>query len=361
MQSNQKPRYDGFCRDKSLLASDDKPYVIRFKNPTEGVVVIDDLIRGSITISNEELDDLIIARSDGTPTYNLTVVVDDWDMAISHVIRGDDHINNTPRQINLLKALGAPIPQYAHLPMILGADGKRLSKRHGAQNVIDFKAQGYLPAALLNYLVRLGWSHGDQEIFSLAEMEQLFGLAAVNRSPAMFDVEKLDWINQHYLKTVDVTSLIQPLTEQFSAIGIDVSQHQQPAIADVIEVQRSRVKTLRELAAHSVYFYEDNIEYDAKAVKHLSTACVEPLQEILLRLTALASWDELSLSPVVSEVAQQFEIKMGKIAQPLRVALTGGVVSPPINVTLWLLGRDKAMLRIKNALEFIALQNAVDQ
>lgn len=247
-----KPRYDGRCRNRTGQPPKDIPPVVRFKTPQEGTVVVDDLVKGRIVFNNSELDDLIIARSDGTPTYNLTVVVDDLDMQISHVIRGDDHVNNTPRQVNILKALDAKLPQYAHLPMILGSDGSRLSKRHGAVSVMQFREEGYLPDALINHLVRLGWSHGDQEIFSLEEMIELFDLPAVNNSAASFNDEKLVWFNQQYMQNSPLEHVAHHLSHHFSKLDVDPAE--EPDVLGVIEAQRERNKNLVEMAERSVFF-----------------------------------------------------------------------------------------------------------
>ncbi|HLB57427.1 MAG TPA: glutamate--tRNA ligase, partial [Gammaproteobacteria bacterium] len=276
MENKQKPRYDGFCRDHSVPKEGE--FVVRFRNPDEGVVEFDDLIRGRLSFSNLELDDLIIARSDGTPTYNFTVVVDDWDMKITHVIRGDDHINNTPRQINILRALGATPPLYAHVSMILGSDGKRLSKRHGAVSVMQYREEGFLPEALLNYLVRLGWSHGDQEIFSLAELTQLFDISNINKAPAAFNPEKLVWLNQHYIKTSDPVHVAKELAWHMQKLNIDFARG--PALIDIVKAQSERAKTLREMAEKSRYFYE-NVQYNDEAVKkNLTTEAVPALTMI---------------------------------------------------------------------------------
>ncbi|MBS0359188.1 MAG: glutamate--tRNA ligase, partial [Proteobacteria bacterium] len=259
-----KPRYDGHCRDKDLPHRTE-PYVVRFRNPEEGAVIFDDQVYGTIKVNNSELDDLVIARSDGMPTYNFAVVVDDWDMAITHVIRGDDHINNTPRQINMLKALNAPIPIYAHLSMILGPDGKRLSKRHGAVSVLQYKEEGFLPEALINYLLRLGWSYGDQEIFSRDEMIQLFDTKNISKSAAIFNPEKLLWLNHHYIKTLPPEKIAASLKEYLEAYGIrDFSE---PNLSEVVRAQAERCKTLVEMAERSRFLYEDFSEYDEAAVK----------------------------------------------------------------------------------------------
>ncbi len=350
LKNKQKPRYDGHCRD---LNKHDKTaaFVVRFRNPTEGTVVFDDLIRGRIAFNNDELDDLIIARSDGTPTYNFTVVVDDGDMNITHVIRGDDHINNTPRQINLLRALKATIPLYAHVPMILGSDGKRLSKRHGAVSILEYRNQGYLPEALLNYLVRLGWAHGDQEIFSREEMCELFKIENVSRSPAAFNPEKLEWLNQHYLKTTNPEQLKEPFAEQLKNLGIDC--HGGPSLEEVILLQRERVKTLSEMAERSAYFYRDVTGYDAAAAeKNLTPDVVDALQKVCDRLKTLSPWDKEAIHQVISSVAEESQLKLGKLAQPIRVAVTGNTISPPIDATVLLIGRERVINRLDRAVSF---------
>lgn len=343
----QKPRYDGCCRDKGL-AADCGDHVIRFRNPAEGEVVYKDLIHGDITVRNSELDDLIIARTDGTPTYNFTVVVDDSDMAITHVIRGDDHVNNTPRQINMFKALGFEQPIYAHVPMILGDDGKRLSKRHGAVSVMQYREDGYLPEALLNYLVRLGWSHGDQEIFSTQEMCELFDLGHVNKSAAAFNTEKLMWLNQHYQKTLPATDVAQALIPQLEAHGLDVTNG--PDVTLLVEQQAERCKTLVEMAEKSLYFYQSDITYDEKAQrKFLKPETVAGLQTLLDKYSALESWDGETLHQILKDTAEELDIKLGKLAQPLRVAVTGNTVSPPMDATLALIGRERVLARLQTA------------
>jgi len=344
----QKPRYDGHCRHLTSPPQNVKP-VIRFKNPEVGEVVVRDLIKGTVIFNNRELDDLIIARADGTPIYNFTVVVDDWDMQITHVIRGDDHLNNTPRQINILEALGATVPQYAHVPMILGDDGQRLSKRHGAVSVMSYKEDGYLPEALLNYLVRLGWSHGDQEIFSRQEMIDLFDIKTVHSSAAAFNSEKLLWLNQHYIKTGNPDELATYLQFQCDRLEIDTTLG--PPLAEVVKVQAERAKTLTEMAQNSRYFFTDAVEFDEKAVrKHLKPAIREALTELCERLARLEQWNAPAIHAVVHAMAEQYELKLGKIAQPLRVAVTGGAVSPPIDVTVYLIGQKRSVERLKRAL-----------
>lgn len=345
-------KYNGLWRDRTDYP-EDKPFVIRFKNPLEGDVVIKDIVKGDITISNSQLDDLIIARSDGTPTYNLTVVVDDWDMKVSHVVRGDDHISNTPKQINILAALGAEIPAYAHIPMILGDDGKRLSKRHGAVSVMQYRDDGYLPEALLNYLVRLGWSHGDQEIFSREEMIELFDLTGCNRAPSAFNTEKLIWVNQHYMKTMDPEYVASHLAWHMADQGISTDNG--PALSEIVKVQADRVKTLKEMAAISSYFYQDFTEFDAAAAKkHLRGVAQQPLQVVKAKLEALTEWKAEAIHAAINTTAEELEVGMGKVGMPLRVAATGAGNSPSLDITLELLPKEKVIARIDMALALVA-------
>ncbi|PWY54962.1 glutamate--tRNA ligase [Legionella qingyii] len=354
LAAKEKPRYDGHCRDKNLPLSD-KPFVIRFKNPAQGTVSFHDEVYGEIHVANSELDDLILVRSDGHPTYNFAVVIDDVDMNITHVIRGDDHINNTPRQINLFKALNASIPVFAHLPMILGEDGKRLSKRHGAVSVLQFKELGVLPHALLNYLVRLGWSYGDQEIFSINEMIERFDLKNVSRGVSSFNYEKLYWLNQHYQKNDPVEEVAESLRWYFEQAGIDLSNG--PKLTDLVSIQAERCKTLVEMCQMSLYFFTDSIEYDEAAVKkHLRPVILEPLTALYEQLQKVISWEKDHLQECINDISAQFDINMGKIAQPLRVAVTGSSMSPSIDMTLTLLGRDRVLTRLKNALEQLKIR-----
>ncbi len=346
----EKPRYDGRCRARPAAGA---VRVVRFKNPEDGAVVVDDAIRGRVVFQNRELDDLIIARSDGSPTYNFTVVVDDRDMRITHVIRGDDHLNNTPRQINILRALGAEVPRYAHVPMILGTDGKRLSKRHGAVSVLQYRDEGYLPQALLNYLVRLGWSHGDQEVFSLEELVEKFDLADVNRSAAVFDPAKLLWLNQHYIKTLEAGEITRRLAPHLAACGVETAD--EPPLARVVELLRERSKTLVEMARGARFFYQDLDTYDAVAAeRYLTHETAGLLGALRDGLAALPQWRKEAIHAAVGAVAARFDLKLGQVAQPLRVALCGGTVSPPIDVTAELLGRDQTLQRIARALSSIA-------
>lgn len=350
MAAGVKPRYNGYYRDRNEPYRDDPNRVIRFKNPTSGSVVFEDKVKGRIEWSNEELDDLVIFRSDGFPTYNFAVVVDDIDMGITEVIRGDDHVNNTPRQINIYKALGAPVPEFAHLPMILGPDGQKLSKRHGAVSVMQYRDDGFLPHALLNYLVRLGWSHGDQEIFSVEEMTALFDIADVNKAASRFDVTKLSWLNQHYLKTDDPASLGPELAWHLAKIGIDATQGPNPA--DVVVALRDRVQTFKEMAERAKIWYGPIVEWDDKAVeKHLRTdTAPAALDAAKKELAALPEWTPEAVHGAVERVAASLELGMGKVAAPLRVAMTGTQVSPSIEHTIYLAGREGALSRIDDAL-----------
>jgi glutamyl-tRNA synthetase len=351
MAKKLKPRYDGHCRHRTDHP-DGQPYVVRLRNPLDGVVEFDDLIRGRITISNDELDDLILLRSDGSPTYNLTVVVDDADMGITHVIRGDDHINNTPRQINILRAMGRETPIYAHVPMILGPDGSRLSKRHGAVSVMQFRDDGYLPEAVINYLARLGWSHGDQEIFSLDELIQKFDVTDVNKAASSFNMEKLQWLNQHYIKSDDPARIAHLLSPHIGALGIDPCEG--PALIEVVKAMQERAKTLVEMAGLSAFFYRDFENYDeSSAKKHLRPVALEPLERIRAALETLPEWTPEAIHSCVAEVAAALEIGMGKVAQPLRVAVVGRAASPGIDVTLHLVGREATLRRVDRAIGYV--------
>jgi glutamyl-tRNA synthetase len=349
-QRGEKPRYDGRARDADLPYRDDPDRVLRFRNPQSGSVVFDDKIKGRVEWANAELDDFVMLRSDGFPTYNFAVVVDDLDMRITEVIRGDDHVNNTPRQINLYEALGAPVPSFAHLPMILGPDGQKLSKRHGAVGVMQYREDGYLPHALLNYLVRLGWSHGDQEIFSIKEMIELFDIANVNHSAARFDFAKLGWLNQHYLKEGDPRELGKELAWQLERLGLDVSKGPDPA--EVVLALRERAQTLRAMAEQARIWYAPIAAWDDKAVnKHLrADGAADVLQAMHAKLAALSTWKPADIHALVAEVATERGIGMGKVAQPLRVAMTGTAVSPSIEDTVYLAGRDVALRRIDDAI-----------
>jgi glutamyl-tRNA synthetase len=357
MARGEKPRYNGRCREGRAHPPEGVAPVVRFKNPLSGDVVINDLIQGRVVYHNHELDDLIITRSDGTPTYNLTVVVDDIDMQISHVIRGDDHLNNTPRQLNIFTALEANPPHYAHVPLILGPDGARLSKRHGAVSVLEYREQGYLPQALLNYLVRLGWSHGDQEIFSREEMIRYFDIGDVNKAAASVNPEKLLWLNQHYLKTEPAQTLEVPLLEQFKTIGLDPATG--PELIKLIEVQRGRCNTLKNIAEDSRIFFTEFDDYDPDAAaKYLTAEAMPVLESLSDALKGLDKWEAGALHDVVKTVAGTLGLKLGKVAQPLRVALCGDAVSPSIDLTLELMGKERTIARIIRAIKYIRAQAA---
>ncbi|PSJ44734.1 glutamate--tRNA ligase [Zobellella endophytica] len=353
MAKGEKPRYDGTCRHGGHDHPADAPCVIRFKNPGEGSIVFDDHVRGHIEIANREMDDLIIRRTDGAPTYNFCVVVDDWDMEITHVVRGEDHINNTPRQINIYHALGAPVPEFAHVSMILGDDGAKLSKRHGAVSVMQYRDDGYLPQALLNYLVRLGWSNGDQEIFSREEMIALFSLDAISKSASAFNTDKLLWLNQHYIKTLPAGEVAGHLEWHMRDQGIDFDKG--PALAEVVGLYAERCQTLKELAAQSRYLFEDVETFEEGAAKkHLRPVAAEPLTLARTKLAALTDWQTGAIHEVINATAAELELGMGKVGMPLRVAVTGQGQSPAIDGVMALLGKEKVLARIDMALAFVA-------
>ena len=355
MRQKIKPRYDGRCRGVEI--DPNEPHVVRFVNPRTGPVVVDDMVRSHVVFRNEELDDLIIRRTDGSPTYNLTVVVDDMDMGISHVVRGDDHLNNTPRQINILHALGKEPPKYAHVPMILGDDGSRLSKRHGAVSVIQYRDNGFLPEALLNYLVRLGWSHEEQEVFGIDEMIEFFDIDQVNKAASTFNTNKLLWLNQHYITNGDPKRIAHLLSPHMGKLDIDPAEG--PDLVDVVEAQQGRAQTLVEMAEISAFFYRDYDEFDQKAAKkNLRPVAREPLEKAREALVALEEWTPENLHALVDRVAEGLELKMGKVAQPLRVAVVGRAASPGIDVTLYLVGKEACLRRIDRALAYIARREA---
>ncbi|MES2858435.1 MAG: glutamate--tRNA ligase [Pseudomonadota bacterium] len=349
---SQKPRYKGAYREADAGWRDDPNRVIRFKNPLDGVVSWDDKVKGRIEIANSELDDLVIFRPDGYATYNFAVVVDDIDMRITDVVRGDDHVNNTPRQINIYKALGAPVPHFAHLPMILDEQGAKLSKRTGAADVMQYRDAGYLPHALLNYLVRLGWSHGDQEVFSIAEMQSLFDLADVNAKAARLDMAKLGWLNQQYLKSDDPEAIALHLAWHLEQAGYDLAKGPRPA--DIVVALRERAQTLKEMADKSAVWFGPLAGYDDKAVaKHLTAAVRAPLADMRGRLSALPGWTVAGIEAAFHATVEASGLGMGKVAQPLRVAITGTQVSPDISHTIYLAGRDEALRRIDAALAML--------
>lgn len=348
INAKEKSRYDGYCL-KYPPAHLNMPFVVRFKTPQTGSVAFTDLVRGKIEIQNSELDDLILARTDGTPTYNFTVVVDDWDMKVTQVLRGDDHINNTPRQIHIFNALGADVPEYGHMPMLLGEDGKRLSKRHGAVSVLQYRDEGILPKALINYLVRLGWSHGDQEIFSTQEMIEFFDIHQINVAPTALNPGKLLWLNQHYLKTEPPAEIAQALTWYLDKHGVDYSKG--PDLEAVVLTQRERSKTLVEMAEKSRFFYADDIVIDGDlASKHFNHEVFKALHIFIARLTELSDWTKEEIHLVMTTLVEELGMKLGLLAQPIRLAITGTTVSPPLDITLQLLGKEKTLRRLKDAL-----------
>ncbi|PML77992.1 glutamate--tRNA ligase [Enterovibrio norvegicus] len=356
MASGTKPRYDANhprVIAANAEATESSPFCIRFRNPKEGTVAFEDKIRGRIEIANSELDDLIIRRTDGSPTYNFCVVIDDWDMGITQVVRGEDHINNTPRQINIYKAIGAAVPEFAHCSMILGDDGAKLSKRHGAVSVMQYRDEGYLPKALLNYLVRLGWSHGDQEIFSLEEMISLFSLESVSKSASAFNTDKLLWLNNHYIKTSEPEYVAKYLQWHLDAKGI--STENGPAITDVIALVGERCNTLIELAEQCRYFYQDFEEFEAGAAKkHLRPVAKEALELALVKVKAQDVWTVENLHAVIADTCSELDLGMGKVGMPLRVAVTGQGQSPSVDAVMALVGQARVVSRIEQALAFIA-------
>ncbi|MCS5452769.1 glutamate--tRNA ligase [Enterobacter huaxiensis] len=357
MANGEKPRYDGRCRHDHSEHAADEPCVVRFANPQDGSVIFDDQIRGPIEFSNQELDDLIIRRTDGSPTYNFCVVVDDWDMEITHVIRGEDHINNTPRQINILKALNAPVPVYAHVSMINGDDGKKLSKRHGAVSVMQYRDDGYLPEALLNYLVRLGWAHGDQEIFSREEMIDLFALSSVSKSASAFNTDKLLWLNHHYINTMQPEYVATYLQWHIEQANIDTRTG--PELAELVKLLGERCKTLKEIAENCRYFYEEFDEFDADAAKkHLRPVARQPLEVVRDKLAALTDWTAENVHHAIQATADELEVGMGKVGMPLRVAVTGAGQSPGLDVTVHAIGKSRSVARINKALDFIAARES---
>jgi glutamyl-tRNA synthetase len=347
MKAGLKPKYDGKWRPEPGKSLPPTPKniqpVVRFKNPTSGVVSWHDLVKGEITIANEELDDLVIARGDGTPTYNFCVVIDDWEMKVTHVIRGDDHINNTPRQINLLKALNANIPAYAHLSMILGDDGQKLSKRHGAVSVMQYFDQGYLPEAILNYLARLGWSHGDDEIFSMTDFCQWFDLDHITSSSAQFNTEKLDWLNSHYIKTLPldrISSAIEPYLKKVVHTPID-----QNLLIGAIDIHRERANHLTSLAGDIAYIFEVQKPNQQDFEKHINAEALELIKSFQASLNKI-DWTKEAIHNVMNEVVTLHAIKFPKLAMPLRVLLTGIAQSPSIDAVMAILGRDETMKRL---------------
>lgn len=356
MAQGEKPHYDGHCRynEIQMLPNSISPHVVRFANPREGSVVFNDLIRGDIEVNNTELDDLIIRRTDGSPTYNFCVVIDDWDMEITHVIRGEDHINNTPRQINILRSLGAPVPKYAHVSMILADDGQKLSKRHGAVSVMQYRDEGYLPEAVLNYLVRLGWSHGDKEIFSLDEMIGSFTLDAVNKSPSAINTDKLLWLNHHYINNLDADHIAGYLLWHMQKQGYDLAVG--PDLPAIVKLYGERCKTLKEIAESCRYCYEDFNDFEpAAAKKHLRLAARKPLTFVEQKLATIPEikWDRETIHSAILAAIEELDIGMGKMGMPLRVAVTGTSQSPPLDAIVSAIGKARTLKRIALAVDYI--------
>lgn len=355
LKQGQKPKYDGKCRNLSNPPQD-APSVVRFKTPQAGSVTINDMLRGAIVFDNSELDDLIIQRTDGTPTYNFVVVVDDTDMKITHVIRGDDHLSNTPRQALLYDSLNYPRPQFAHISMILGNDKTRLSKRHGATSILAYRDMGYLPDAMLNYLARLGWSHGDQEIFSRQELVQHFSLETITISPAVFNPEKLLWINTHHIKTAQPADLVKHLEPLLARENVLPQNHGLSAdeIARPVPFLQERTKTLVEMAQGAAFYFKKELEFDEKAKEKFLHAETKPLLEQLI--SALEKQDDFSTAKIetlCTALIEQNGVKLGQLAQPVRVALTGKTVSPGIYEVIMLLGKERTLTRLKDAVQLI--------
>lgn len=347
-----KPMYDGRCRTRSQPQGD-LPYVVRFRSPDEGETAFRDLVLGDVSFANAELDDLILMRSDGSPTYNLAVVVDDADMGITHVIRGSDHLNNTPRQIQLYQALGLPLPEFAHIPLIHGPDGAKMSKRHGAVAITEYRETGYLPEALVNYLARLGWSHGDDEVFSREQLISLFDIRDVGKAAARFDQSKLDWLNGHYLRASTPGVLQQALVPHLVASGIDTSAG--PNLCHVIAALQERSKNLVDMAEGARLFYQAPDTYDEKAVKkHIRPQTWDMLRAFLARAETLEPWDTTMIHALLVEVCEAHGVGLGKLAQPIRILVSGRAVSPPIDTTLALLGRNETMRRLRIGMERLA-------
>ncbi len=352
MKEKRKPSYDGTCRPaEGVIAAlpTDQPYTIRFRTPREGTTVVKDLIKGDVVFENRELDDLIIARTDGTPTYNFCVVIDDIDMAITHIIRGDDHLSNTPRQIHFYQALGSPLPQFAHVPLILGTDKARLSKRHGATSVMAYRDMGYFPEAVVNYLVRLAWSHGDQEIFTRQELIDMFGLENVGKAAGVFNPEKFLWVNFHYLKSKPLRQLAEDIVPYIQAKGYPVPQDRQ-WLEKMIATLRERAKTLVEMVEMAGYFLNDQFTYDEKVVaKFLTPAAADSMTSLAGKLAALSNFTEANIEQAFASTLAELGLKMAELAQPVRVALTGSAVSPGIHDVIAVLGKERSVARLNQA------------
>jgi len=352
LKSGGKPKYDGTCRNRAEQPAD-RPYVVRFRSPQQGTTLFADRIKGTITFQNEELDDVIIQRSDGTPTYNFVVVVDDAEMGITLVIRGDDHVNNTPRQILMYQALGYPVPEFAHVPMILGADKTRLSKRHGATSVMAYREMGYLPEAMVNYLVRLGWSHGDQEIFSMDELVDKFSLESVGKAAGVFNPDKLLWLNAHYIKSGDPVRLGELLREYLAARGVCTDGG--PDLPAVVRTLQERARTMVEMAEGAAFYFAPEVVFDPEAqAKFLTTDKHSVFEEVIRQLEAVDSWGHDAIAAAFDRVMEKTGLKLGKIGPSVRVALVGGTTSPSIFEVVEVLGRAEVLRRLRRALNLLA-------
>jgi len=354
-KEKRKPAYDGTCRPtegRIPPLPTGKPFTVRFRSPRDGSTIVKDLIKGDVVFDNRELDDLIIARSDGTPTYNFCVVIDDVDMAVTHIIRGDDHLSNTPRQIQLYQALGRELPQFAHVPLILGTDKARLSKRHGATSVTAYRDMGYFPEAVVNYLVRLAWSHGDQEIFSREELIDNFTLEHVGKSAGVFNPEKFMWVNFQYLKSKPLSRLAEEIVPFIEAKGYP--PRDKAWLEKMIATLQERAKTLTELVDTAHYYLAEDISYDEKASKtFLRKDSAPPIQSLIQKLSELTDFNEADIEDAFTRVLEAHGLQMGALAQPVRVALTGGTVSPGIHDVIAVLGKERTIRRLQDALEFI--------
>lgn len=350
-KAGKKPKYDGTCRGKGIKADRGEPYVVRFATPTDGTTSVEDMLRGCVSFENAELDDMIILRTDGTPTYNFCVVVDDADMKITHVIRGDDHLANTPRQAVIYKALGFALPKFAHVSMILGGDGKRLSKRHGALSVMDYRDKGVLPEALMNYLVRLGWSHGDREVFSVAELKELFDLDSITKSAARFDEEKIIWLNSEHIRAAADDRLAALAVEELAKLGVNADA---ASVSHLVPLYKERARTTLELAAGLRYYFVEDIEYDEKAAKKfLNGEIAEPLADLAGRLESVDFSGKESLEKEFRGLIEDRGMKLKELAQPVRLALTGGTVSPGLFDVMSAMGKDMCLKRIRDAVSYI--------
>ncbi|CRK85545.1 Glutamate--tRNA ligase [Candidatus Providencia siddallii] len=349
--SNKKPRYDGYCRDKTINYNLEESFVVRFRNPKKGSVVFNDKIHGMIKFLNQELDDLIICRSDGFPTYNFCVVIDDWDMEITHVIRGEEHINNTPRQINILKALNAPLPEYAHVPLVFDDGGKKLSKRYNSTNIMQYRDDGFLPQAILNHLVRLGWSHGNQEIFSIDEMKKYFTLDCINKSSCSFNFNKLLWLNHFYINNLPTEEVATHLKWYLQRQNIDFNNG--PKLIELIHLLGHRCKTLKEIAESCHYFYKDFDEFNDSVKKYLNNTSSEYLKVIKDELNMINDWTVKNIMEAITNSTIKLKINIGKIGMPLRIAITGVYKSPSLDVTIYAIGKSRTIFRIEKALTYI--------